>query len=146
MSKIDVYRLRRGKQISLDWIRRVGEIVVGGENWKIAGSLSIIIVDNTKIQDLNSRFLRRNRPTDVIAFPLGEEGGDVWGEVYVSEEQAAKQASVYRVSFEEELARLVIHGILHLLGYDDGDVSQREKMREREDHYLAQAIQNKCKE
>ena len=124
----------------MNWIRRIGEIVLMREKCEAEGSLSIIIVNDDKIRDLNSRFLKRTRPTDVMAFPLGDDGEGVWGEVYVSEDRAAEQASMYNVSFKEELARLVIHGILHLLGYDDQRASQRKKMGEREEHYLRQAM------
>ena len=141
MSKIDVHRLRHGRQISLDWIHHIGEIVILGENRKTKGILSIIIVDNENIRDLNSRFLKRDEPTDVIAFPLGDAENDVWGEVYISEDQAAMQASLYGICFEEELARLVIHGILHLLDYDDKEECQRKRMKAREDYYLARVMQ-----
>ena len=87
------------------------------------------------IQDLNVRFLKRNRPTDVIAFPLGEDG-DVWGEVVVSVERTTEQARAYGATPGEELARCVIHGVLHLLGYDDGTVRERKRMKEKEEAYL----------
>jgi rRNA maturation RNase YbeY len=61
------------------------------------------------------------------------------GEVYISTDQAARQAEDYRVSAEEELSRLVVHGILHLCGYDDGNRKQRAEMRKREDWHLAHA-------
>jgi len=134
--KFEVYREGTGSEYLLIRIRKIGEIVLGLEDCRRKGTLVTVLVDNERIQELNARFLGRNRPTDVIAFPLEADRDDIWGEIYVSEDQAKEQASEYGVSFEEELVRIVIHGILHLLGYDDGDRQSRGKMMEREDHYL----------
>jgi probable rRNA maturation factor len=128
--------------------------VLRGEKAKPAGALSIVLVNDAAIQDINVRFLRRNRPTDVIAFELGGRaatsvaplsgtdpdsgtfGGDMWGEVYVSTERTSEQALDYGVPPKEELARCVIHGVLHLLGYDDGTARERAAMRAKEEEYL----------
>ena len=99
------------------------------------GSLSIILVGDREIQALNRQYLHKNSPTDVLAFPL-DESGVLSGEVYVSTEQAELQAKQYRVSFENELSRLVVHGVLHLVGYDDRKSNARKRIREREGHYL----------
>ena len=93
-----------------------------------------MLVSDAVIRGINARFLKRNRPTDVIAFELGE--GDTWGEVYVSVERTAEQAADYGVTAAEELARCVIHGVLHLLGYDDGTVRDRRAMKAKEEVYL----------
>ena len=109
------------------------------------------------IRDINVRFLKKDRPTDVIAFELGDRaaatsgplsgtdlylrtfGGDVWGEVYVSAERTAEQAAEYGVPPAEETARCVIHGVLHLLGYGDGTVRERRAMKAKEEEYLEKA-------
>ena len=81
-------------------------------------------------------------PTDVLAFPLDDKDDDVWGEIYISEEQARSQALTYGVPLEEELSRLVIHGLLHLLGFKDGDLHSKKQMTEREDVYLKRIFYN----
>ncbi len=120
-------------------VRRIAETVLAGEGHGRKGlpkgELSVVLTDNAFIRELNARFLRKDRPTDVIAFPLGEEGG-TWGEVYVSVERTGEQAAEYGVPPVQELARCVIHGVLHLLGYDDGTKSGREEMRRKEGEYL----------
>ncbi len=120
-------------------VRRIAESVLAdetaGRKKRPEGELSVVLTDNAFIRGLNSRFLGKDRPTDVIAFPLGEEGG-VWGEVYVSVDRTGEQAVEYGVSPEQELARCVIHGVLHLLGYDDGMKRDRDKMRRKEEEYL----------
>ena len=113
------------------------EEVLLGENWQGKGILSVVLGDDKMLKELNQRFLKRNRPTDVMAFPLGaDREEEVWGEIYVSIERAKEQALIYNVSFSEELARLIIHGILHLFDYDDIDESSKKVMKAREDYYL----------
>ncbi|HLA68780.1 MAG TPA: rRNA maturation RNase YbeY [Bacteroidota bacterium] len=109
--------------------------VVAGEKRKNA-SVSIVFTDDRFIKNMNKRYLRHDRVTDVIAFPL-PDGPGVDGEVFVNLDQARRQARDYGVTFQTEVKRLVIHGTLHLLGYRDSTSSQKARMRRREDHYLA---------
>jgi len=78
-----------------------------------AGELSIVLVGNPEIRQLNRRFLGRNRATDVMAFPMS---GELLGEVCVCRDQARIQARQHGVRLRSELLRLVLHGFLHLLG------------------------------
>lgn len=82
-----------------------------------ARELSIALVGNPGIRDLNRRFLGRDRATDVMAFPISDE---LLGEVYVSRDRARIQAREYGVSLRSEILRLVLHGFLHLLGDTHG--------------------------
>ncbi len=116
-------------------IRSVVQRVVDEENKKIGGELSIILANDELLQDLNCRFLNKDCSTDVIAFPFGEEE-EVWGEIYVSQEKAKEQALEYHVPFQEELMRLIIHGVLHLLGYQDQTVELKNWMEKKENFYL----------
>jgi probable rRNA maturation factor len=95
-----------------------------------------VLVNDSEIQALNAQFLQRNYPTDVIAFPLGDNHGEIWGEIYISMDRVKEQASMYHVSLTEEFIRLIIHGILHLIGYDDRTKMDRIKMKKRENYYL----------
>jgi probable rRNA maturation factor len=103
--------------------------------------LTVVLVDNAYIRNLNRRWLKRNAPTDVLAFSMAM-GPDaaynygVLGDVYISLEKAREQAGEYGVSFEEELARLVVHGVLHLAGYDHKKPSDARRMRSREEACL----------
>jgi probable rRNA maturation factor len=115
-------------------IQRIAYKVLRGEKANVSGALSIVLVDNDAISDLNRRFLKKNRPTDVIAFGFGDE--EVWGEVYVGAERTREQAGDYGVPPKDELARCVIHGVLHLLGYGDGTVRERRVMKGKEEEYL----------
>ncbi len=87
--------------------------------------IGIVFVDDREIRDLNEKYLKRDRPTNVISFPMAQgEFSEVnpclLGDVVISVETAVKEAHELGLSLEEELAFLLIHGILHLTGYDHG--------------------------
>ncbi len=101
------------------------------------GSVSIIFVDDPYIRGLNKRYRKVDRETDVLSFPLQDEfQKDFLGEIYISVERAAQQAEEYGEEFRKEIFRLITHGLLHLLGYDDRDKKGVREMREKEKKYL----------
>ncbi len=95
--------------------------------------VNVILTNDRGIGKLNRQFLRRDRPTDVLAFPLGTRDPDsrkkLLGEVYVSRDRAHGQAREYGVSYHDEIRRLVLHGLLHLLGLNHQQMKQREDRR-----------------
>ncbi len=100
------------------------------------GELSITLVDDETIARLNSLYHHGEGPTDVLSFPLREEEGDLWGDIYISLDTARRQACEYGGSLTREVRLLVVHGILHLCDYDDQEESSRRAMRKREAYYL----------
>ena len=82
------------------------------------GEVSLALVDDQAIRELNRIYLGQDRPTDVIAFALQDEGEAILGDIYVGHEQAARQAGEEDVPLREELVRLVIHGALHVVGHE----------------------------
>ena len=86
--------------------------------------LSLTLLDDSGIRDLNARYLDRNRPTDVIAFSLPGPEGQVVGDVYIGVQQAMRQAAEGG-SLTEELVRLAVHGTLHVLGHDHPEGEDR---------------------
>lgn len=88
--------------------------------------ISLTLLDDAEIGDLNLRYLGKDRPTDVIAFPLEGPGRGVVGDVYVGVEQALRQARELGVDPREELVRLTVHGVLHVLGHDHPEGPERE--------------------
>lgn len=79
--------------------------------------VSLTLLDDDEIRELNLRWLERDRPTDVLAFPLHDAGQPVLGDVYVGWDQARRQARDHGVGLDEELVRLAVHGTLHVLGH-----------------------------
>lgn len=108
------------------------------DNRPDALEVNVVFVDDDYIADLNQRFLDKAGPTDVLAFDLGctPPFEVAAGEVYVSVERAREQAETHAVSLEEEVARLVVHGVLHLSGWDDTTAADRRSMHERTEAYL----------
>lgn len=91
--------------------------------------LSVTFVSRRAITTLNRRHLRRDRPTDVIAFGLGAQGrrGPIVGDVYISPDAARESAAANGVGVREELVRLIVHGTLHALGHDHPDTGDRTR-------------------
>jgi len=90
----------------------------------IGGEISLTLLDDEGIGALNHRYLGKDRPTDVLAFSLGD-GPAPLGDIYLGVEQARRQAEELGVALEEELVRLAVHGTLHVLGYDHPDGAER---------------------
>jgi probable rRNA maturation factor len=97
-----------------------------------AGDLTIVLGDDALLRTLNRRYRGLDRATDVLSFPYGDDEGSVVGDIVVSMERAAEQARRFRVTAGRELARLVVHGALHLAGLDHHTVRERQYMRRRE--------------
>jgi probable rRNA maturation factor len=104
----------------VELIKRAVEVTLQNENVQDA-SVSVTLLDNPRIRGMNRKYLQHDRVTDVISFPLYEQGEQVVGDVYIGYEQAQDQAADAGVDLEEEIARLSIHGTLHVLGYDHPD-------------------------
>ena len=113
--------------------RTVGTVLQGERSSGMA--ISVIFVDNRFIRRVNRKFLDHDAVTDVISFPF-RDGMGPDAEVYVNLDRARSQAKDYRVTYTEEVRRLLIHGTLHLFGYTDATKRNRVKMRKREDLYL----------
>src|SRR5207248_7741394 len=97
---------------------------------------SLAFVDNATIHRLNKQFLDHDEPTDVLSFPLSE-GKKLAGELVIGAEVARDQAAERGHDVQAELALYVIHGLLHLCGYDDHEDADVARIRARERHYLA---------
>ena len=87
--------------------------------------VSVTLMDDAAITQMNNDYLGRNRATDVIAFPLFDEDESPLGDVYIGIEQAVRQAENVGVPLAEELARLAVHGTLHVLGFDHPETDAR---------------------
>ena len=115
--------------------------VAAPDAWR-AASLSIVVVGSDEMAELNGRFTGRAGDTDVLAFPLDDgPGGDERqvGEIVVSASRAYEEAIARGVEPRDELLLYVVHGMLHLLGYDDHSPEQQRDMYEREASVLEAA-------
>jgi probable rRNA maturation factor len=111
--------------------------VLRGEGIATA-DVSIAVVNDSAIHEINRQFLNHDEPTDVISFVLDQKGQSIDGETVISADTAAAAAKEIGWSTQDEMLLYVVHGTLHLTGYDDVKPAARRQMRNREKHYLAQ--------
>ena len=104
--------------------------------------LTVVLVDDREITRLNRQYFRRNRPTNVISFPLMDDSpvslrSRILGDIVISAETAQRDAREVGEKAEGEILFLMIHGVLHLVGYDhEGSVAERRKMEAKEKEFL----------
>ena len=117
---VEILRKDGGRAVSSRKLRKIALKVLELVEQDQA-ELSIALVGNVQIQKLNAKFRKKDYPTDVLSFPAGDElptGVQLLGDVVISVERAKEQAKERRRTLNEEMVTLLIHGIVHLLGYD----------------------------
>ena len=140
--KIDIIIETKKACPDISVLKEVAEKTLELEGVKNEVSVNFLFVDNEKIKELNRKFLNRNEPTDVISFGAKKGSGikkspkGFIGEIAISAQMAEYNARQFGTTFKEELFLYIIHGILHLLGYDDRTKSQRRNMEKRQNRIL----------
>ena len=129
-------------------IRRCCNAVLVNENFEGSAEISVRFVDDEIIHELNREYRHVDRSTDVLSFPLGENGvydinhdtgAKILGDIVISMQHAVMQADLYGHSLQREIAFLTVHSMLHLLGYDhEAKGLERVRMREKEEAVLTQ--------
>ena len=121
-------------------IRRACNAVLEYEHFDAPAEISVTFVDNAAIAELNNQYRNKPMPTDVLSFPLGENGVyDVDENNVISMERAQEQATLYGHPLQREVAFLTVHSMLHLLGYDhENGGLEAMRMREKEEAVLTQ--------
>lgn len=137
---------------SADWLRGIAEQVLMTLSVGADTELGLMITSQEKVQELNRRYRGEDRATDVLAFYMKSAEDETspfvappdgilhLGEVVISHTQAVTQATEHRHSVERELAVLIIHGVLHLLGHDHQRVAQKREMSVKERAILNQIM------
>ena len=109
--------------------------VARNENKKI-GELIYICCNDEQILNINRNYLQHDYYTDIITFPNSINPGVLNGEIYISLESVQSNAEYLHIRSEQELLRVIIHGLLHLIGYNDESPAEKSVMRSKEDYYL----------
>ncbi len=99
--------------------------------------LSFVFCSDAYLLEMNQSYLNHDTYTDIITFDTGEKPGIIMGDIFISIERVRENAKAFGVNERDELHRVMIHGLLHLLGYGDKSKAEKEKMTERENHYLS---------
>ena len=121
----------KGKSLNNKWLKFVAESEV-----RKLGNINIIFCSDNYILDVNMRYLQHDYFTDIITFDYCE-GNVLSGDLFISIDSVRENAVLYGAEFEDELNRVMVHGLLHLIGYDDHTDEEQKAMREKEDYYLS---------
>lgn len=124
------FKLRHKTRIK-EWLRLVAESEVF-----TLGNISVIFCSDNYILDINQKYLQHDYFTDIITFDYSE-GGRISGDLFISVDSVRENSVEYGTEFEDELHRVIVHGILHLIGYDDHTEDEIKIMRSKEDYYLS---------
>ena len=153
MEKVKVIITNRQKEVKIPTglrmlIRRTCHAVLRLEEFDSPAEVSVTFVDNEQIRELNSQYRNKDAATDVLSFPMGEDGvydinhatgAKILGDIVLSIPKCVEQAKRYGHSFEREAGYLTAHSMLHLLGYDHEDNGiGRVRMREKEELVMSQ--------
>ena len=122
-----------------NWLQITCKNILNDNNQDTA-TISIILSNDEKLRQLKKQYFRKDVLTDVISFNLEEKGNPVEGEIYISINRVSENAKKYKQDIRIELKRVIIHGYLPLLGYDDQTPEEKKTMTCLEDRYLSQSV------
>ena len=120
----------KGKLVNNRWLKIMAE----SESRKL-GNINIIFCSDPYILDINKKYLKHNYYTDIITFDYCD-GPVLSGDLFISVDTVLANSETYKTDFSDELNRVIIHGVLQLVGYDDQTDEQKAVMRDKEDYYL----------
>ena len=120
----------KGKSVHSAWLKAVSE-----EECRRLGQISVIFCSDPYLLEINRKYLGHDYYTDIITFDYSE-GDTISGDLFISVDTVRSNAEYYSADFKDELDRVIVHGVLHLIGYDDHTDEQSAEMRARENHYL----------
>jgi len=141
-TSIDIVQIGKGKKIPVRALKAAAQRILEILD-RDGAELSIALVGNEEIQELNAQYRAKDEPTDVLSFPIDEtlpDGRLLLGDVVISVEKAATQAKERRRDLDQELQSLLIHGILHNLGYDHERSPEDEKVMKAMERKVARAL------
>ena len=134
-----IYDMEETADLDDDWLNSTCKNILNDKDQNTA-YISIILTNDKKLLQLKNQYFEQDVLTDVITFNLEEDGEPIDGEIYISLNRVSENAREFKQNTDRELKRVIIHGCLHLLGYDDQTSEGKKTMTRMEDHYLSQPI------
>lgn len=131
--KVSIYQLPAGLSMTDKNLKKRIQVAIKQLKFT-AQAVTFIFVSDDELAELHEIYLQDPAQTDVITFNLGDDS--IEGEIYISTDRAQAQAVEFDVSFEEEIMRLMVHGLLHLAGYNDLDKPDQLEMKHKEDQLV----------
>lgn len=139
MIRLEFLNIERSIYIGPEIKKLLSKIPPGHK--KVLGEINFIFTDNDTILSVNKKFLNHHYFTDVITFDNTKKS-KLCGDIYISLEQVRINADGLNVAYASEVLRVMIHGILHLIGFNDSTIDEKKVMREMEDLYLCRLDEN----
>lgn len=118
------------KRLTSSWLKMVAESEI-----RKLGDINVIFCSDNYILDINQKYLQHDYFTDIITFDYCE-GNKLSGDLFISVDSVRENSIYYHTAFEDELNRVIVHGLLHLIGYDDHTEEDIAQMRSKENYYL----------
>ncbi len=143
MATIFIKNLQKKIPINRRKINRAVLKIISAEGMAAAGEVNISFISDPRIKKLNTRFHHRNSFTDVLAFDLSRTKKELIADIYISADTAVKNAKVFKTNPGYELDLYLIHGMLHIAGYDDHSPRDIKIIRAKEEYYLKSIAVNK---
>lgn len=138
LHSLSLFNRQRSLKIPLRHLQHIAQTVL--DNLRLTAELGIHFVSQRRMAEINWNYLQHEGSTDVITFDHGSTQRHLHGELFISPADAASQSRTYRTSTHAELGRYIVHGILHLAGYDDQSSSKRRVMKQAEDRLVRQHV------
>ena len=135
-----IFDIKEIADLDNDWLNSTCKNILNDKDQNTA-TISIILTNDKKLLQLKNQYFQQDVLTDVITFNLEEDGAPIDGEIYISLNRVSENAKEFKQDPGRELKRVIIHGCLHLLGYDDQTPKGKKTMTCMEDHYLSQPIE-----
>lgn len=137
MSKVELfYEDIQPIKLQKSHLKKYVKALINSEKKKI-GEISVILCSDKYLLDINIEFLKHNYYTDIITFNYVVES-TISGDLFISVDRVKENSAVFNTSMIKELYRVIFHGLLHLIGYNDKTDEEKKAMREREDFYLSE--------
>jgi len=127
---LDIIRCYFSLPVPVKKLQQTSRLLYKKEHVPLTQGISVVFCSDSAIRKLNARYRHIDHATDVLSFTMGDN--DLLGEIYISLQRAAIQARRYRVTYQEEVVRLFIHGFYHLLGYDHKTERGYKEMEKKE--------------
>ena len=120
-------------------IKSICEYILSNENPK-KGSINFIFCSDNYLLEINKKYLNHNTFTDIITFENYDEQNNLMSDIFISIERVKENSKKFNIKFNDELSRILIHGVLHIAGYKDKTKKEKILMTKKEDEYLLNVI------
>jgi probable rRNA maturation factor len=141
---ITIQNRQRSKRVNMALLRRITTNLFSEQVMLLSGELGVCLIADEEMTKLNEGFLRHEGSTDVITFDYSElgtrnpeSGTVIHGELYVCVDEAQRQARRFKTTWQSEVVRYIVHGVLHLLGHDDKRAAARKRMKRKENKLVS---------